>query len=410
MGVFGIIAPTKSQSAAILNYALGFLRTSEILRDELVSVEDDKIVLRNGHVIETLAASFKTLRSKTLLGACLDEAGFLSDIESGRPDLEAQRALLPSLAGTDGQLLILSSPFKRTGLLFQMHRDFFGKASDDVLVIAGGTRDFNPTIAESVVEAASQSDPVGAISEWLGGWRDDAEAYLAAEVLEEAIDTGVTQRVYDEEHNYVGFCDLSFGRAESSACSICHAEGEVIVQDALLEVCAPAASTTEMVEQIASLLQSYGLAEVWGDGAGGDWARNEFRRHNITFEVTPRKTASKTQLYLQTAPLFAAKRVWLLDCPRLIAQFRALRKTLTSTGRTVIDHPHHHGRHQKMDDCSNATAGSIWRAMQQREEGVCAIMARTPTLVADLIAKIKAQSTGERAMAQRAWAQARRFR
>jgi hypothetical protein len=407
VGTFAIVAPTKAQSGAVLAYALGFLRSSALLKDEILEAQDDCIKLKGGTEIAILASSFRTLRSKTLIGGCLDEASFLADQESSKPDAEAVRALLPSMATTSGTLLIFSSPFKRSGVVYETHKDFFGKDSDDVLVIAGPTRDFNGTIPESVVEAARRSDPIGAISEWLGGWRDEAEAYIVPELLEEAIDQGVRQRAYDEQHIYTSFCDLSFGKVESSACSIVHTEDDVIVQDALLEVMPPA-STSDAVEQIVSLLQSYHLAETMSDGAAEGWVRSEFRRHDMGFEVAPRKTATKTQLYVETAPLFASRRVRLLDCPKVIAQYRALQRKMTSTGRVVIDHPH--GKHQKMDDCCNATAGSLWRGMKQKQEGIVATMGRNPRAMTDLISQIRHQQTGERAMAQRAWAQARRFR
>jgi hypothetical protein len=143
LGVVACISPTREQARIVQRYALGYFEASPILRGEVLETTVDEIRLRNGHVICTLASDFRTLRGRTLLVACLDEAAFLRDETSSTPDVEAARALLPGLSTTEGMLVILSSPYRRTGLLYQRHRDYFGKDDDNVLVVSGPSKLFN---------------------------------------------------------------------------------------------------------------------------------------------------------------------------------------------------------------------------------------------------------------------------
>jgi hypothetical protein len=63
------------------------------------------------------------------------------------------------LATTGGMLIGISTPYRRIGLLHQKHRDYFGVDDPDVLVVAGASQQFNPTLDSSVIERARASDP-----------------------------------------------------------------------------------------------------------------------------------------------------------------------------------------------------------------------------------------------------------
>src|SRR5262249_45665209 len=188
VGVVATISPTRQQAAIILSYCRGYLEASPVLRAELQEVTADEIRLRNGNVICTLTSDYRTMRGRTLLLAILDEASFLRSEETSVPDIEAARALLPGLATQAGMLCILSSPYRRSGLLFQRFRDYPGKSDDGVLVVAGPSTLFNPTLDAAMIEAARASDPQAALSEWDGQFRTDVSAFLSDELIDAAID------------------------------------------------------------------------------------------------------------------------------------------------------------------------------------------------------------------------------
>ena len=123
-GVVACLSPTTAQAAIVRDYALGVFTSSPILSREIADTTVEEIRLRNGVVITTLAADYRSLRGRTLLLAILDEAAFLHAETGKGSDIELARALLPGLATTGGMLIVLSSPYARSGLLFERHRDF----------------------------------------------------------------------------------------------------------------------------------------------------------------------------------------------------------------------------------------------------------------------------------------------
>jgi hypothetical protein len=64
------------------------------------------------------------------VGAIFDECSFWRDETSQNPDQEIYRATLPSMMTTDGLLVGISSPYGQRGLLYQKHRESFGKDDD----------------------------------------------------------------------------------------------------------------------------------------------------------------------------------------------------------------------------------------------------------------------------------------
>ena len=103
---------------------------------------------------------------------------------------------------------VLCSP--QRGLLFQKHRDHFGKNSD-TLVVQAATRIFNPTIPEAVIAAAQADDPESALAEWEGQFRSDLSSFVDRAVVELCIYSGVHERPYFRQHKYTAFVDASGG-------------------------------------------------------------------------------------------------------------------------------------------------------------------------------------------------------
>ena len=183
----------------------------------------DEIRLRNGIIITTLASDYRTLRGRTLLVAILDEASFLRSEESASPDIEAARALLPGLSTTRGTLCVLSSPYRKSGLLYQRHRDYFGKDDASILCVAGESTLFNPTLDLEMIAQAQEDDPEAAASEWLGLFRNDLSAFLSDDLIDAAVDHGRPLELPPREDIvYQVFGDVSAGRSDATAICIGH--------------------------------------------------------------------------------------------------------------------------------------------------------------------------------------------
>lgn len=117
------------------------------------------------------------------------------------------------------------------------------------------------------------------------------------------------------------------------------------------------------VYEYAQDILGYGAREVVGDRYSANWVVESFRRHGITYRPSER---SKSELYLELLPLFAAGRIELPPDPELLKQLKLLERRRGAQGKDTIDHPQ--GAH---DDRAAAvalavqglpawTGGSLW--------------------------------------------------
>ena len=93
-----------------------------------------------------------------------------------------------------GMLLCASSPYARRGALWDAYRKHFGQDSS-VLIWKAPTRVMNPSVPQSVIDAAIEADPSSAAAEYMAEFRVDLEPFVSREVAEAAVDPGVFERL-----------------------------------------------------------------------------------------------------------------------------------------------------------------------------------------------------------------------
>jgi hypothetical protein len=247
-------------------------------------------------------------------------------------------------------LIGISSPYRRSGLLFERWRQFYGSDDDDVLVIKGPSTVFNPTIDQKIINAALERDPEAGAAEWLGEWRSDLADFVSREVVDAAVVPGRWELPSVRDRQYHAFVDPSGGSSDSMTLAIAHAEGETAVLDLVREI-RPPFSPEAVVIEFAAVLKNYGIGAVTGDRYGGDWPRERFRVHGIEYLTA---TQSKAEIYVSLLPLLNSGKVELLDHKRMITQLCQLERRVARGGREAVGHPIG-GR----DDVINSIAGAI---------------------------------------------------
>ena len=129
---------------------------------------------------------------------------------------------------------------------------------------------------------------------------------------------------------YSAFCDPSGGVSDAMTLAIAHLDRRsVCVLDALIDV-RPPFDPEQAVARCAALLRRYGVSTVAGDKYAGEWPRARFAEHGIAFEQSARP---KSDLYGDLLPLLNARRVELLDLPRLSAELAGLERRTARSGR-----------------------------------------------------------------------------
>jgi hypothetical protein len=349
-GVLLCIAPDQRQASIVLEYAAAAFDQSPILKQLVANRTADTLELTNKVRIEVRSASFRRLRGPTYIGVIADEAAFwYSDEFSANTDSEILNAVRPGLATTGGPLVIASSPYARRGVLWEIHRRHYGPNGDPKILVAQGTsRDFNPTLKQSVVDRAMEKDRAHAEAEYLAQFRTDIESFVPFEVVNGCIGTYVEAAPINKIR-YHGFNDPSGGSADSFTMAISHREGDRILIDAIREV-RPPFSPQAVVHEFSVLLKSYGIRKVLGDRFGGEFPRELYRKNGIDYRVCDK---TKSDLYRDLLPLLNSSRITLPKSERLVQQLTGLERRVSRAGRDSIDHgPHSH------DDVANAVAGA----------------------------------------------------
>jgi hypothetical protein len=289
----------------------------------------------------------------------MDECAFFrADDAFASPDFELHAAVAPGLARMRGAILVLiSTAHKKSGLLYEHWKNFYGKDDPDVLCVKGTTTQFNPTFDQLVIDKAIASDAALYRAEYLSEWRSDLAAFISRDSIEAAVDRGVMVRPPQPNIDYKSFCDPSGGAGDSFTAAIAHAEGDdMIVLDCLIECKAPF-NPDAVTSQIAATLKEYRISSTVSDRYAAQWVVAAFDRNGIKLEHSKR---DRSQIYADCLPLFTSGRARLLDNTRLVSQFAQLERRTFSNGKDRIDH----GRHGH-DDCANSAAGAIVLATER---------------------------------------------
>ena len=346
------VAVSKDQAGACREYSRGFLKESEILRLSILDDSAEKITLEGGLEISAHASNFRSVRGATCVVAILDETAFWMDENAANPDKEIYRAIKPSLLTTQGRLIGISSPYRKTGLLWDKYSKSFGENDPNILVIQAPTRILNPTIPQSEIDIATQSDPEMARSEYYAEFRDDLADFLSREAVMSCVDDGIFERPPNFKSKYVAFTDPSGGRSDSMTMAIGHREGDTAILDLIREV-KPKFNPEAVVAEFADACRAYRVSTIRGDRYAAEWTQSAFRKAGIHYKEI---SESKSELYTGILPAINAGAVRLLDSKTLINQLCSLERRTVRGGRRVdqVDHPK--GAH---DDVANAAAGVL---------------------------------------------------
>ena len=243
----------------------------------------DSFDLTNDITIEVNSASYKSVRGYTVVAALLDELAFWPSDDAAHPDYAIIQALRPGMATIpNAMMLCASSPYARKGALWDAHKRHFGK-DGPILVWQAATRDMNPIVPQRVIDEAMERDPGSAASEFGACFRSDVESFISLESVEQCVAPGVIERAPVPGITYMAAVDPSGGSADSMTLAVGHRDEDVVVLDALREL-KPAFSPKDVVSEFAELLKSYRVRSISGDRYAGEWPKERFCDHGISYE------------------------------------------------------------------------------------------------------------------------------
>jgi hypothetical protein len=305
------------------------------------------------------------LRGRSLFGALLDEVAFFRDENFAVNDAELYRAIAPRVL-RGGQIILVSTPWAKIGLLWEFFRDFFGKPKGAALVAHAPTivmRDDAPEILE-LVERETKRDPANARREHGAEFPDNAASAFTVEHIDKCVDVGVTRRPRNPECDYGASGDLGF-RGDGAAMTIGHREirkvaggppVEILVQDVLLLARAEKGGHLDPERLIAwwsSVLRDFGVRKLHLDGHGFDLASSRFRERGVECVLVSMSNADQNRRFDALAGRIRNGTVRLLDDPTQRRELSELRCTFSSGGIVRWEAPR---RAHASDDCADALA------------------------------------------------------
>lgn len=313
-----VIAADRKQARTIMRYVRGLVNGVPMLKRLVEREVTEGFDFTNSATIEVTTASSRATRGYTFGAVLCDETAFwpIGD-EVADPDTEILNAVRPGMATIPGAMLICaSSPYARKGELWNVYELHYARNDSAVLVWQAPTRDMNPGVPERIIAEAYERDPASAAAEYGAQFRTDVEAFIRREVIEGATDFSVFERAREPGVRYIAFVDPSGGSSDSYTLAITHADRKYgAVLDCVREI-QPPFSPEAATAELASVLSTYGIRDVYGDRYAGEWPREQFRKHGIAYNIADK---NRSELYLDMLPRLNSGSVRLIDHPKLRA-------------------------------------------------------------------------------------------
>lgn len=306
------------------------------------------IKLKNHVTIACFPCTLRSLRGWSIPVAVLDEVAFFRLEGQADSDAEIQASVRRGgVAFPDTRLVKISTPYLKSGVLYDDFKSSFGKDDPDRLVWRAPSKLMNPSLGGARLERERRLDPSRFAREFEAEFAEDVDSFLPTAWIEGAVVTGRHQLPPVEDRTYYAAIDVAGAgtskRADAFTLSIVHAEGQgasrKVVQDLLKGWRGSRTHVMDLesiVAEIAEILKPYGLRRVGGDAYGGGWCSQAFPRHGLEYVVS---SLDKSQAYLACEPLFAEGRIELLDHEVLIRELKNLEKRPKPGGKITVDHP-----------------------------------------------------------------------
>ena len=159
---------------------------------------------------------------------------------------------------------------------------------------------------------APEKDRAGATAD-----RTDVEGFVALEIVEGCVGD-YREQLPARGTRYGAFVDPAGGSGpDAMTLAIAHEArpDDRIVIDAVREM-RPPFSPTVVVDEFAELLKAYDVTKVVGDHYGGEFVKEPFRKHGISYELCKKP---KSDLYRDLLPASTAAK---LSCRAMIGCWR----------------------------------------------------------------------------------------
>ena len=322
----------------------------------------NEIKLKNRIMIACFPSTLASLRGWSIPVAVLDEVGYWRQEGSADADVEILSSVRRGMINfRNSRLVKISSPYMKSGILYDDFKNHFGQDSQDILVWRASSTFMNPELTDTRMESQRRLDPVRYQREYEAEFAEDLETFLPAVWIESAVVRGRYELAALDTVRYCAGVDVSGLASGPGADSFTLAIGHCAKDVFILDVCKGWKKSRNsnlnldaIVGEIGVILKQYRIIEIHGDKYGAQWVVEAFRKASVMYRQLEEP---KSFYYQALEPIFAVGKIEILDHPELIRELRMLERRPHQGGRITVDHPS--GRH---DDHSNALGIAVSKA------------------------------------------------
>jgi hypothetical protein len=357
-----IVAPDLKLARHALRFVTGVLENSN-LTPHVVGHTSDNVTIRrpDGHLVriecQPATRGGSAVRGQSLVGAVLDECSLFRDVNAIVNDQEVYLAVSPRIL-KDGQVILASTPWARTGLLFEMFRDNYGKPQTALAVHAPTAlmRNFDPVVMSLIERERLRNEP-NYRREYLAEFADLQTSLLVGADVDAAVDTGTKERAYRSECVYAVTADVGL-KHDPTCAMVFHLESRsrdggppavTLVIDAIRHL-APRLlhrriTLDEVDKVLGDLCNLYRVNKVHGDSREAGGLAVLLRARGIEFIECSMSLPEQERRAVGLSHRFAARTVRILDDPILVLQCKESTIKRRAGGQVAIE-----GRGTKHDD------------------------------------------------------------
>jgi hypothetical protein len=159
-GMIACVAQDQRAAGIAFGYIEAGLQASPLLDSQVEAYRTSELWLTNGIVIGVFPCTSRGLRGWSIPCGIMDELGFYRLAGMANSDEEVQTSIRRGQLGFDSPKLIkISTPYMKSGVLWEDHASYYGQDSDDVLVWQASSALMNPTLRDDRLEQVQRLDP-----------------------------------------------------------------------------------------------------------------------------------------------------------------------------------------------------------------------------------------------------------
>ena len=325
-----LVAQDARASTISLELARAYLKQSPFLSKFLVKATKDTLVLSNGIRFMVFPCTSRSIYGFSIVGAAMDELGRFRFEGAADTDVDVQHAIWRGMArlyNKPAKLIKISSPSSRAGLLYMDFQRSFGKPDPHRLVWQSTSEKMAAGIVDSAfIQRIREEDPMRAARIYDAEFCEDVDVFLSADVVEAVTDYGILERLPENGVKYIAACDPAGHGNDAFTLSIVKVEGtkaDLRIQQVFSKAWVKPRSGLRNLEvcvaEASNILMRYQLKTIYGDRAMSGWVLEAFQRRGITYDYPFIKRSgekfyvTRSDAYQESAPLFRANRVRILD-------------------------------------------------------------------------------------------------